>query len=363
MSRRAKAIGAVALAAVSILPLALGPGTARAAESIDALRATDAELTKALGELEGQIRTQQADVDAAAQSVAAADQTVKAKEGQLAETQGQLEGLRKAAAQRAVQVYMRPAEDNFSSVLSAGDFKDAERRSILVGEINSRGESAIDELVSARALAGRQKSEAEASRTEADARRVAAQQKLDQLNAARATQLAIEAAIQDRIANAEAEAAAAAAVAQRASNTARANRSGGVVDDSRISASGMVWPISGPVRSPFGARWGKTHTGIDIGGAEGDPIRAAKAGVVKKASFDDSGYGNFTVIDNGNGVETWYAHQSKLLVKVGQSVDAGQQIGNVGHTGRVVPAGPAGAHLHLEVRIGGTARDPQQYLP
>jgi len=122
------------------------------------------------------------------------------------------------------------------------------------------------------------------------------------------------------------------------------------------SVSGLNWPISGPITSYYGNRWGSFHTGLDIDGVTGQPYSAAGAGKVVSAGWDGS-YGYAIVIDHGNGVATRYAHSSKLNVKVGQSVDKGETIGLVGSTGR-----STGSHLHFEVIINGSTVNPLNFL-
>jgi murein DD-endopeptidase MepM/ murein hydrolase activator NlpD len=122
------------------------------------------------------------------------------------------------------------------------------------------------------------------------------------------------------------------------------------------SASGLIWPVSGPVVSPFGMRWGRLHAGIDIAVPSGTPIHAAASGTVALAGWVD-GYGNYTCIDHGGGMATCYAHQSSIGVGTGQHVTQGQVIGYTGCTGHCL-----GPHLHFEVRINGTPVDPLGYL-
>jgi murein DD-endopeptidase MepM/ murein hydrolase activator NlpD len=122
------------------------------------------------------------------------------------------------------------------------------------------------------------------------------------------------------------------------------------------SSSGLIWPVSGPITSPFGMRWGSLHPGIDIGAGMGTPIKAAASGRVIVAAYS-GGYGNLVVIDHGNGLATAYAHQSQIAVSVGQQVAQGQVIGYVGSTGF-----STGPHLHFEVRVNGSPVDPMGYL-
>jgi murein DD-endopeptidase MepM/ murein hydrolase activator NlpD len=126
--------------------------------------------------------------------------------------------------------------------------------------------------------------------------------------------------------------------------------------DSTPSAAGLIWPVSGPVVSPFGYRWGRLHAGIDIAVPYGTAIHAAAAGTVVIAGWV-GGYGNYTCIDHGGGLATCYAHQSAYAVSQGASVSQGDVIGYVGCTGHCF-----GPHLHFEVRINGSPVDPLGYL-
>ena len=125
---------------------------------------------------------------------------------------------------------------------------------------------------------------------------------------------------------------------------------------SHVSSSGFIWPVNGPITSPFGWRWGRMHEGIDIAVGYGTPIHAAAAGTVVWCGWM-SGYGNLVAIDHGGGISTAYGHQSSIAVGNGASVGQGQTIGYVGCTGHCF-----GPHLHFEVRVNGTPVDPLRYL-
>lgn len=116
-------------------------------------------------------------------------------------------------------------------------------------------------------------------------------------------------------------------------------------------------PYNGTLTSRFGGRWGRQHSGIDIGGSVGDPVYAADNGTVIYSQYNDGGYGYLVQIDHGNGYVTYYGHNSELLVEVGDVVGKGDVIAKLGNTGR-----STGPHLHFEVRIDGTAVDPLPYL-
>ena len=136
--------------------------------------------------------------------------------------------------------------------------------------------------------------------------------------------------------------------------SATANTSGNVVN----LGITLIRPTSGIVTSRFAWRWGRQHKGIDIGASYGTPIYAAASGTVTIASYGyGGGYGNYVMIDHGNGVQTLYGHCSSLAVTSGTYVSQGQVIAYVGSTGN-----STGNHLHFEVRVNGVAQNPQNYV-
>jgi len=120
--------------------------------------------------------------------------------------------------------------------------------------------------------------------------------------------------------------------------------------------------VEGFVGSGFGMRTDPftgeltMHTGVDFAAPVGTPIFAAAGGVIESAEPHPE-FGNLVRIDHGNGLSTWYAHASRLLVKAGDIVRKGQEIALVGKTGRAT-----GPHLHFEVRVNGAPQNPLRYL-
>lgn len=123
-----------------------------------------------------------------------------------------------------------------------------------------------------------------------------------------------------------------------------------------------VKPISGVITSRYGHRSspggiGSTnHKGMDISAKAGTTIKAAATGTVKFAGYKGS-LGNLVIIESEKGIETYYGHCSKIYVKKGQKVTAGDKIAAVGQTGAAT-----GPHLHLEIHVNGSVINPQKYL-
>lgn len=108
--------------------------------------------------------------------------------------------------------------------------------------------------------------------------------------------------------------------------------------------------------SGFGPRWGRMHNGLDFAAPTGTPIYAPADGVVTFAGWS-SGYGRLVKVQHAFGIETRYAHQSRIRVSVGQRLSRGDRIGDIGNSGR-----STGPHLHYEIRVGGSPVNPMTYI-
>jgi murein DD-endopeptidase MepM/ murein hydrolase activator NlpD len=119
----------------------------------------------------------------------------------------------------------------------------------------------------------------------------------------------------------------------------------------------LVRPIGAPIGDGYGPRGNRFHTGLDFLAGTGTAVRAAGAGTVAFAGYNSGGYGKLVVLHHGLGVSSWYAHLSRIDVRRGESVRAGELIGRVGSTGDAT-----GPHLHFELRLRGADVNPLSAL-
>jgi murein DD-endopeptidase MepM/ murein hydrolase activator NlpD len=380
--RRLTTFGLVALLVVLLAPPAAGETVSEARQRRDALRskqaaaaaqlnvlkASNADLDRALTTLTTQVIAQEAKVAASRQAVVAAAAELAAAEGRLAETRAKITDLHTDVVARAVTAYMRPGEATFASFRDAADINDASRRHAMLAQVTSRDADVIDLLKAAREDQEIEQARLDEARRVAEERKMAVEARLSELEAAREEKARLALAVKGRVSAYQAEVDALAAeesaiqaliARKEADARARASRSSGSIvgDAGRVSAAGLVWPVRGRVTSEYGWRWGRMHQGIDIAAPTGTAIIAAKRGVVIQAG-QMGGYGNVVIIDHGGGFSTVYAHQSRIVARSGQSVEQRQIIGYVGSTGH-----STGPHLHFETRVNGSAQNPRRYLP
>jgi murein DD-endopeptidase MepM/ murein hydrolase activator NlpD len=145
--------------------------------------------------------------------------------------------------------------------------------------------------------------------------------------------------------------------ATEAERSSRDDDRGGL--ESTLAAAPDVWRLpmdDYSFNSPYGMRWDKLHAGVDLAAPEGTPYHAVHGGTVTKAGWF-GGYGICVIVQHPDGTESIYASSSKVLVSVGQEVEAGDPLGLVGMTGHSY-----GTHLHLELHVNGKPTDPIPYL-
>ncbi len=275
-----------------------------------------------------------------------------------------------ALRERLVAIYQTGTPDVLSVIVSSDGFDELIDRSEYLSRINGLDEAIVvrvrdlrDEVKRTVARLRSAKNTIEAARDAIAAEeqalagaRAAVQSRQSELVAARRQREAALSEISTHEDHIEADLAEISAeIAAQLQSTSSAPLPAGPI---RYGTGQLIWPVDGPVVSGFGPRWGSMHEGIDIAVPAGTPIRAADAGtvVLVQSEAESGGYGNFTCLDHGGGLQTCYAHQSSFAVTSG-SVSQGDTIGYVGCTGHCY-----GDHLHFEVRINGAPTDPLGYL-
>jgi len=400
MGRRAgleaTAAGLVTLCMLLVAGTAAGdPGTekARVDGRIETLRgqASDADLragvlTEELSAVARRVRELEAGVDAqqarlgvlegqlgsARARLGTLDRTIAGQSKRLERLRGEYRIALTRLERRVRELYMTDGPDTLAFVLGTASFTDLIDNLDLLDRIGRQDERIATSVKSARdgvadARRRTRAARAEAARVEAAVSSATTEQRgiltrlvasRDALVAARSEKTTTLASIRsDRdstLAEIDALEQQSAALEARIREAQQRSSVPAVVAP---SGSGVLgWPVSGPVTSGFGVRWGRMHEGIDIAVGEGTPVRAAAAGTVIYAGWM-SGYGNLVAVDHGNGLSTAYAHNSSLAVSVGQSVAAGEIVSYSGNTGN-----STGPHVHFEVRVDGSAVDPLGYL-
>jgi murein DD-endopeptidase MepM/ murein hydrolase activator NlpD len=352
---------------------------------LDLAQASESDLEKHLEEIAADLVDRQAEAaDAQSDSDQAAASVVKIS-ADITALKAELVHRKEIFNRRAVMAYMggqgRPLDDlSLAGELLSdpSDLTDVARRSEIVKGVSEQDNDAYERLTetqhqlaaeevaltaardrakkrsadaqSAVAAVARLKKDQEAAKAVLDQRINALTAEADALAA---EQTKLEELIKQRQAALEAARRARAAAGQAAGNgLSRLPRTG-----AGVSPSGFIWPVNGVLTSGYGPRWGRMHTGIDVGAPSGTPIKAAKAGEVIFTGWL-GGYGNTVLLDHGDGIATLYGHQSRTGCTEGQILNQGDILGFVGTTGH-----STGNHLHFEVRVDAQPRNPRPYLP
>lgn len=333
------------------------------------LKAIRADKSKALNSkelLEDQIDLIQDEIDNIAQQIAAYDQLIGEKEVQLTQLETEEQQQYDLFCQRVRYMEEEGDVSYWSILFSSKSFSDLLDNFMMVEEIMEYDDKVMNDLIALQEQIQQEKDDVEqarqeqqAAKTEQEAKRSELKGQQDEVDA-----LIKEISAQESVlkqAEQELKAAADAADAEiRRKEKELAAQIANVV-----SESGFQWPLPAgydTLTSLFGSRThpitGKpnNHTGIDIPAPGGTSIYAAKSGVVI-TSVKKGSYGNYVVVAHSDGTSTLYAHMSKRAVSEGATVKQGQVIGYVGTTGS-----STGNHLHFEVRVNGTRKDPVNYF-
>ena len=344
--------------------------------------------TERIGALQGRITTLhrrqvelQADLDRKRAELVRLQDDLRKERARLTRLKARLTASRKALATRLVELYKSDPPDLITVVLDSEDFSDLMERSEFLRRISESDRLIVDRVKTAKAESA-----------EATARLAELEQRQQRVAAAVLEQRNEVAGVKEELVQARSGYERTRASKRAALQKVRAHRheleddlgelhevqariqarlaqvaagegSSGTLPAGPIQqgSGGMVWPVNGPITSPFceSRSWESCHPGIDIGVPSGTPIRAAASGrvVLMQPDASSGGYGNFTCIQHTASMSSCYAHQSRFGTSMGASVAQGQIIGYVGCTGRCF-----GDHLHFEIRINGSVTNPMNYL-
>jgi murein DD-endopeptidase MepM/ murein hydrolase activator NlpD len=338
------------------------------------LTTTISGYSKRINALQGDITTLQArqtrieaDLARKRAELARVQDALRRERIHLARLRARLAEARAALSDRLVELYKADEPDVVTVILESDGFADLLERAEFMQRVSQQDARIIDRVRKAKTAA-----------IATEKRLDALEERQRKVTAQVAERAAAVDAIKDRLVYQQGQYKGVRAVKARALASTRAQRqdlegdlaalekeqakvlarlqsaqSGGPV---RQGSGSMIWPVNGPIASPFGMRWGRLHAGVDIAVPAGTPIRAADSGRVVLLGWT-GGYGNYTCISHGGSLSTCYAHQSRYATSMGASVSKGQVIGFVGCTGHCF-----GDHLHFEVRINGSPVDPMGYL-
>jgi murein DD-endopeptidase MepM/ murein hydrolase activator NlpD len=352
-------------------------------QEIESQRSREQVLTTDIDGFTSQINTLQADItdlqaresrlqaelDAKLARLSAIQGDLRAERARLARLRARLEESRTQLARRLVDLYKADSPDVLTVVLNSDGFAELIESSEFARRIGRQDQRIITAVTRAKAesedaAARLADLEEEASRLAADVQdrrdEVAGIKdqlvtRRDQYAAAREKKNSVLASVKGHRESLEGDLAA----LEEKQAEIQAKLAGvdpGAVGPVRTGSGGLIWPVNGPIVSPFGMRWGRMHEGVDIAVPSGTPVVAAASGTVA-ISGPVSGYGNYICISHSAGLSTCYGHNTSLAVSVGQSVSQGQVIASSGCTGHCY-----GPHVHFETRISGAAVDPMGYL-
>jgi murein DD-endopeptidase MepM/ murein hydrolase activator NlpD len=311
----------------------------------------------------------QGDLDRQKAKLLAVRNRLEVARDRLARLRSRLALARKVLAQRLVEIYKADAPDALTVILESDGFGDLLERAEFLKRISDQDRQITDRVRGLRDQAHNQAVELADLEQQEQVAAVRILRQRDQV-----------AAVENQLVGSRNELASARADKRGALATVRQSRvalEGDLAalekEQARVQAAlqgagqtfdgpikhgsgGLIWPVNGPVVSPFGMRWGRLHAGIDIAVPSGTAIHAAAAGRVVLMGWV-GGYGNYTCIQHTASMSTCYAHQASFATSNGASVSQGQVIGYSDCTGHCF-----GPHVHFEVRINGAPVDPMGYL-
>jgi murein DD-endopeptidase MepM/ murein hydrolase activator NlpD len=334
-----------------------------------------ASLESSIGRLASRQQRLQSNLDAERAQLAKVQERLRAERLRLARLRARLLQARRLLAQRLVQIYEAGRPDLVSVVLDSRGFVDLLERTEFMARISHQDAQIVDAVKTAKAAATasarrlgalerketRVTAQIQARRDQVATIKVGLQGTRDKLAGYRAQKQQLLASTQASRHKLQDDVAGLRSQQRKIEARLASAASAAVAGPVRSGSGGLIWPVNGPITSPFceARAWEACHPGIDIGVPSGTPIRAAAAGtvVLMQTTGVSGGYGNYTCVQHAGPLSTCYAHQQSFAVHMGQHVAQGQVIGYTDCTGRCF-----GPHLHFETRINGQVVNPMNYL-
>ena len=369
VARRTKSARIVALVAVLSLVPAL---PARAADSrleqtrreLSATRARlnsvvndDQAVLAVLSQVTAKLNAEQGALNAARAHMARIDLQIKAEERRLKTLLDRADQRRDIIDRRARALYIAGPTGQSSMFGSATTLDEYLGRAGVIEYVAAFDKLVLEDIARLEDDARKTQAALEVKREEAAEVAAEVEERVEVVQELVATQQAAHDKLSSQIQGLRSEVAALEAEQARIQAIIAQRATTGTINTGGSGRLGFAWPRRGSITSPYGPRWGGFHTGIDIDCVTGNPIGASKGGRVIAAEWG-GGYGNMVIIDHGGGYTSLYAHLSRIYVGRGATVSQGKTVGSCGATGNAT-----GDHLHFEIRVGGSHRNPLDYLP
>jgi murein DD-endopeptidase MepM/ murein hydrolase activator NlpD len=326
-----------------------------------AAKGKEAEISKEVENLDKQVADLNRQIDSGQHDISSLESDIRTMQAQIDQVQARFKQAADASNARAKRLYVQGPAESVAMLFSADSIVELTRLQFLMEKSSEQDSKIIIDTSRLRSELQEKQGELNKIKGSLTAQKEWLKTRKDLADSARAEKAKALSSVQAEIAKTQAHVdglerdSKALEAALRKSSSSSRGGSTASGEGGAASSQGFVRPVAGGVTSPYGRRWGRAHTGVDMDGNTGDPIRAVKDGTVLGVSCG-GGYGLCTLIDHGGGIVTLYAHMSRKTVSGGR-VSRGQVIGYVGCSGSCT-----GSHLHFEVRVNGAPRNPMSYL-
>ncbi|CAN5797281.1 peptidoglycan DD-metalloendopeptidase family protein [soil metagenome] len=325
-----------------------------------AAKGKEVEIAKEVGKLDKQVADLDRQIETGQHDISSLESDIRTMQAQIDQVQARFKQAADASNARAKRLYVQGPAESVAMLFSADSIVELNRLQFLMEKSSEQDSKVIVDTSRLRSELQEKQDSLNKIKGSLTAQKEWLRSRKELADSARREKAQALAGVQKEIANTQAhvdglerDSRNLEAALRQSSSASRGGTSAG--EGGAASSQGFVRPVSGRVTSPYGRRWGRAHTGVDLDGNTGDPIRAVKDGTVLGISCG-GGYGICSLIDHGGGIVTLYAHMSRKVVGGGK-VSQGQLIGSIGCSGSCT-----GSHLHFEVRVNGAPRNPMNYL-